>query len=114
MTHIEGKMTKRVLIYHFKVSKTKNKSYILFDCFIDHNRKRPITSSRRHARLNMEQKQRLLNEYQLTKYLTKKMKKELSRELTLPQVTDKVNWQKLTALKQMQFFVHERNGVYTL
>ena len=99
MTNIEGKMTKRVLRYHFKVSKTKNKSYILFDCLIDHSRKRPITSSRRHARLNMEQKRRLLKEYQLTKYLTKKMKKELSRELTLSQVTVKVSCQKLTALK---------------
>ncbi|CAB4031849.1 homeobox GBX-2-like [Paramuricea clavata] len=37
------------------------------------------------------QKQRLLKEYQMTKYLTQESKKELARELNLSQVTVK-NW----------------------
>ena len=83
LTHFESKMTKRILRNHFNGSKTF---------------------------LNMEQKRRFLHEYQLTKYLTKKMKKKLSRELNASQATVKVSYQKRIALEYIHLFLNERNS----
>ena len=70
----------------------------LFDYLIGKNKKSENRNRKGITRLDMEQKRRLLNEYQLKKYLTQKMKKELARELNIPQVTVKVSLQKLTIL----------------
>ena len=84
---------KKTFKKRFTVQKNKViKSIFLLDYLIDENRNR---ENRNRKRLHMEQKRRLLNEYQLTKYLTQKMKKELAIELNLPQVTVKVSSQTL-------------------
>ena len=84
---------KKTFKKRFTVQKNKViKSIFLLDYLIDENRNR---EDRSRKRLHMEQKRRLLNEYQLTKYLTQKMKKELAIDLNLPQVTVKVSSQTL-------------------
>ena len=86
-------MMKKTFKKRFTVQKNKViKSIFLLDYLIDENRNR---EDRSRKRLHMEQKRRLLNEYQLTKYLTQKMKKELAIDLNLPQVTVKVSSQTL-------------------
>ena len=89
--------TKRNLlnVVFFTGSNKIVKHVLLTDFFIDENRKHENRNNnkRRITKPDVTQKQRLLKEYQMTKYLTQERKKELARELNLSQVTIKVSSQ---------------------
>jgi hypothetical protein len=71
------------------------KHVLLTNFLIDENRKHEKRNKNKRGitKPDLIQKQRLLKEYQLTKYLTQERKKELARELNLSQVTVKVSSQ---------------------